>query len=164
MKTTHIIKILEQTDYSKLSVEDLIYIRNHTPDCQKCRQAVEAARITSALLKNTALSEAPKPSPYFQSKVLNAWREKENNANPPAFRRWWQASAALVFTMFLAVGGLILFTVLAQTNDRAANEKNSTGYNLYTADSIILNQKAPPDVTAEQAFEIIESSKLTQIK
>jgi predicted anti-sigma-YlaC factor YlaD len=146
-----------------LSQEDLATIRIHTQECPKCLQASLAAHLFSNLLRSVETSNPPLPSSFFQAKVLNAWREASQIKKPiAAFRRWWQASAALVFSMLLIVGGLVLFTLAARMETSAINQKPSSEYSLYTTDSVILNQKTPKDLTTEQAFEIIDDSKLTK--
>ena len=161
MKSNHIIRILDQQKFSELSAEALTIIENHNIDCAECLQAFTAAQISSVLLKST--SEINNVSPYFQAKVLNVWQEKQNsNKSVAALIRWWQASAALVLSMLLIVIILILFTVVAQTDNSVAVQKITSEYNLYSTDSIILNQKPPKYLTAEQAFEILDGTKLPQ--
>lgn len=162
MKSKHITQILDQQKFSDLSEEALANIQNHNLDCSECLQAFKAAQLSSVLLQsNTEVINAA--SPYFQAKVLNAWREKQNLRKPvAAFIRWWQASAALVLTMLMLVISLILFTVVAQTENSVAVQKKISEYNLYSTDSVILNQKPPKNLTTEQAFEILESTRLTQ--
>jgi len=160
MSTKHIIKILDEADVSTLSSEDIKRISAHTAVCQNCRSAFQAARISSVLLKNSVVNDSPAPMPFFQAKVLNAWREKQNLPQPiAAFRRWWQASAAMVCAMILMVGGLISFSIMMPDSNSFANQTAISNYNLYSADSIILNQKTPGDLTTEQAFEVLESSR-----
>jgi predicted anti-sigma-YlaC factor YlaD len=164
MNTKHITKILDRANYTELSDEELANIRIHTQKCPKCLQASLAAQISSNLLRSVEVTNAPPvPSPFFQAKVLNAWRETQQIKKPiAAFRRWWQASAALVFSMLLVVGGLVLYTLAARMETSAINQKSPSEYSLYSTESVILNQKTPKDLTTEQAFEIIDDSKLAQ--
>lgn len=164
MKTKHIIKILDRVNFAELSKEELATIQIHNNQCDECRQATAAARISSNLLKNAATTNSSAmPSAFFQAKVLNAWREAQQKKTPiAALVRWWQASAALVFSMLLLVSGLILFTLTAQSETSAVNQKSALEYNLYSTDSVILDQKMPGNLTTEQAFEIIDDYKLIQ--
>ncbi len=163
MKTTHISKILDRSNFSALSAEDSANIRDHAANCQTCSQALRAARISAALLQAEASAEAPVPNAFFQAKVLSAWRERQNIQKPLAgFRRWWQASAAMVFSMVLMVGGLVFVSFLMSDSNSVVKQTETSNYNLYSADSIILNQKMPKDLTTGQAFEVLESSKLIQ--
>jgi len=161
MKTKHIIKILDRTDLTTLSGEDLANIKVHAAGCQRCREAFQTARLSSVLLRISTDNNLPVPTPFFQSKVLNVWRERQNLQKPiAAFRRWWQASAALVFTMLLMVFGLISFSIMMPEANSFVNQNAVSNYNLYSADSIILNQKMSGDLTAGQALEVLENSKV----
>jgi hypothetical protein len=100
------------------------------------------------------------PSPFFQAKVINAWREKQNLRTPiETFRRWWQASAVPVFMMVLTVAILISLTVMAPQSNANDSTAELSNFNLYSTDAVILNQKAPRDLTTEQVFEVIYETK-----
>ncbi|MCY7375676.1 MAG: hypothetical protein LH472_06855 [Pyrinomonadaceae bacterium] len=160
MKSRHITKILDRTEFSRISAADSVEIAEHINDCQNCRAAFQAARISSILLKENSLAESLAPSPFFQMKVLNAWREKQIVQKPlAAFWRWWQASATLVLLMCLTVIGLMAITFAASNSETAANQKSSADGKLFSAETVILNQKPPHNLTTEQVFEVLDAGK-----
>ncbi|MGI8495806.1 MAG: hypothetical protein ACR2L1_10930, partial [Pyrinomonadaceae bacterium] len=75
MKSKHITKILDKAIFAELSEHDKEIISAHISDCADCRSAFEAAHLSSVLLKVGSDVSAPSPSPFFQARVMNAWRE-----------------------------------------------------------------------------------------
>src|SRR5215218_7269674 len=129
MKDRHILEILDGQKFAALDGEALKTVHAHTASCADCRQAFEAARLSAVLLNVRAEAPAHQPSAFFQSKVLNALREKQNLRKPmAAFRRWWQASYPLVCSMLFFVITLALLTVLAPKPETA---QAASTYNLY---------------------------------
>lgn len=162
MKDRHILEILDGKSFAELSNDELKNVRTHCAGCSDCRQAYEAARVSAVLLDARAAIPAVEPSAFFQSKVLNAIREKQNLRKPiAAFRRWWQASYALVCSMLFIVITLGALTFLAPKSN--ADQAVST-YNLYSTDSVILNQNPPRNITTEQALEVIYTERRDAVK
>ncbi|HEY8559074.1 MAG TPA: zf-HC2 domain-containing protein [Pyrinomonadaceae bacterium] len=163
MKDRHILEILDGQGYGELAAGELATVQAHAAVCPDCRRAFDAARISGALLAARAASSAPEPSAFFQSKVLQAIREKQNLRKPiAAFRRWWQASYPLVCSMLFIVVTLALLTALAPKpqNTQAA----ASTYNLYSTDSIILDQTQPRSITTEQALDVIYTERREAVK
>lgn len=158
MKSKHITELLDQKTFLELDAADLVKVHSHIEDCRSCEQSFRAAKFTASLLKTKASLAAPAPAPFFQSKVLNRLRESQNlqNLQSPieAFRRWWQASAAMVGFMVITVLFLIAASFVAPSAGDVEAQAG-TNFNLYTTDSIILNQKSPRDLTNEQVFQVI---------
>ena len=164
MKNKHITKILDKAAFAGLGETDKEIISAHISDCAECRSAFEAARLSSVLLKVISDVGAPEPSPFFQAKVMNAWRTRQiPRPNPiAAFRRWWQASAAPVFLILATMAVLISLTIFApQSGGGGADDSlaETSNFNLYSTENIVLNQKAPKDLTNEQVFQVIYSAK-----
>lgn len=157
MKDKHITEILDGGKFDDFSVAERKSIEDHSAECAECRQAFEAARLSSVLLKARAEVPAAEPSVYFQSKVLNAIRENQNIRRPvAAFWRWWQASYPLVCSMILIVLTLAALTAFAPKSE---TEEAVSSYNLYSTDSVILNQKPPRSLTTEQTLEVIYTER-----
>jgi len=155
MKSRHITEILDQTAFAELGAEDLTIINAHVKDCQNCQKAFEAARLSSVWLSTQAVLAPPAPSPFFQAKVLNAIRNKQNMVKPIAvFKRWWNASAALVFSMLMAVAFLIALTALAPA-DYDNTQAEISGFNPYSTEAVLFNQRPSRDLTTEQVFQVI---------
>lgn len=157
MKDRHITEILDAKAFGELGADELETVRAHAVDCASCERAVEAARLSSVFLAARAEIPAAQPSAFFQSKVLNAIREKQNIRRPvAAFWRWWQASYPLVGSMVLIVLTSAALTLFAP---KAETEEAISSYSLYSTDSIILNQKPSRNLTTEQALEVIYTER-----
>ena len=152
----HITEILDEKAFADFGGDELKNFQIHCAKCSECRQAFEAARVSAALLNVRAAIPAVAPPVFFQSKVLNAIREKQNLRKPlAALRRWWQVSYPLVCSMLFVVAILGILTFFAPKSN--VDEAVST-YNLYSTDSIILNQNSR-NLTTEQALEVIYNGR-----
>lgn len=113
MSQTHITHILDDKPVSALSENDLGAIRAHTVSCADCARAFEAARI-SALLLNERADDTRKGAldvnPFFQTRVLAAWREQQATAGVWNLRRLWNATGGLVSSMAATTAVLAALT------------------------------------------------------
>lgn len=161
MRNKHITKILDSKRFSELDKSELALISSHTAECPICERAFQAAQISAVLLKVRQESEVFTPSPFFQTKVMNALRERFEKTRQPvfAFRRWWQASYGLVFSMCLIVFTLVGLTVFAPSSNINDVQAEMSNYNLYSTENIILNQKNLRDLTPEQTLEVIYNER-----
>ncbi|MEO6589544.1 MAG: hypothetical protein ABIP06_09585 [Pyrinomonadaceae bacterium] len=164
MKKRHIKEILDRFDFSQIPEPDLPAIHSHITLCDDCRRSFRAAELTSSMLKKAAF-ETPVPSPFFQAKVLIAWREKQNLQKAAAgFRRWWQAIVAPVSVMVLTVFclvGVSVFAPVSESDDSQARQSNDY---LYTTEAVILNQKTGSDLTTEQVFRVLDAQRNGSVK
>ena len=164
MNKRHITEILDRFDFNRIPEPDLLEIGEHTAVCDDCRRSFQAAELTSRMLKKEA-AESPAPTAFFQAKVLNAWREKQNLPKPmAAFRRWWQATAAPVSIMVLTVIGLIGISVFAPISGTDDSQARQSSDYLYTTEAIILNQKPASDLTTEQIFRVLDAQRNGAVK
>ena len=156
MRSKHITKILDETAFKDLKAEQLGEINSHAANCAQCKSAFESARLSDALLKNFAPSEVFEPTPFFETRVLAALREKQLMSKPiAAFWRWWQASSAVVFLMLLSIGFLVVLTALAPQN-AAENQEQATALNDYSTEQVFFRaEDARDELTAGQALQII---------
>lgn len=161
MKNSHITKIIDQNNFANLSAKDLVIINAHIVTCRGCEQAFQAAHLSLILLRAQSNDNAPVPSPFFQARVLNALREKQNSIKAiGAFRRWWQASALMVGLMLMMVAGLAAITLRASlSNNFETPQAGISNFNLYSTDTVIFNQKLAPELTTEQVFQILDDTK-----
>ena len=152
MKSKHITKILNETAFKDLSRAEITEINAHAENCAGCRRAFQAARMSSALLENRA-AEVFEPSPFFETRVLAALREKQLVAKPiAAFWRWWKASSVVVFPILLVVITLMALTIFApqqQLHATAASDDFSTEQIIFQGNDF--NQT----LTTTQAMQII---------
>lgn len=159
MNRKHITEILDEKRFSELTKTDLNLINSHTAECSACNEAFQAARV-SAVLLSSHNTESFAPSAFFQSKVINALREKQTIQKPIlVFRRWWQASYGLVFAMFFVVLTLVGLTVFAPNSNANEVQAEVSNFNLYSTDNVIINQKQSRDLTSEQTLELIYNER-----
>lgn len=126
MKDKHITDILDSTPVAGLSEDDLQTIRAHVEKCAACSRSFEAARISALLIKERveeADDESRNANPFFQTRVLAAWREQQSTDRVPALRRLWNATGALVTTMTVTTAALavLTFVVPAETINQDAS-------------------------------------------
>ena len=142
MKEIHIIEILERSSFASLSESDHETIKSHTTACDGCARAYRAAMVADTLLKERVL-ETVEPSPFFHTRVMAAWRERQSE---PAWTRLWRAAGALASSMVAAVVLLaaLTFWIPAQTG------LETSASNVYSAEEIILDQG---EVSQEQASD-----------
>lgn len=150
MKQNHIIELLESGPLSSLTEDDVLAISTHVEDCSDCSQAYEAARISTLLIKERA-AEAMEPSPFFQTRVLAAWRERQANDNVPAFWRLWKTAGALVSSMALTTAVLAAVSFLAPGAGTGTSQNTTAGLSQYSAEAVVFNQdQSDEQMTDEQ--------------
>ncbi|MGI8467421.1 MAG: hypothetical protein ACR2N3_03115 [Pyrinomonadaceae bacterium] len=154
MKDQHILDILD----NGLSDANSALIQAHAARCEGCRRAINAARVSSVLFQTAAVFE---PSPFFQTKILNALQRERQNLKKPmaAFWRWWQASAVLVALMLMTVIGLISLTVFAPQANADETQAGMAIDNPYSTEAVLLNRKSRANLTTEQSLELIYNTK-----
>src|ERR1043165_8011327 len=144
MKDEHIIGMIENTPLSGLSESERALIRAHTRQCAQCLRAFEAAQISALLLRERA-AETIEPSPFFQTRVLAALRERQAAGEPNALRRLWNATGALVSSMAATVAALVILTVFAPgSQPTSAPQEMASTYSSYSAEEVLFDQNESP--------------------
>lgn len=144
MRDEHIISIIENAPLSSLSESELTNIRAHANQCADCRHALEAAQI-SALLLRERVAETVEPSPFFQTRVLAALRERQAAGETSALKRLWRASGALVSSMAATVAALAILTVFAPgSQPTPGTQEVASVYNSYSAEEVLFDQGDQP--------------------
>lgn len=149
MKDKHIIDVLDNSPIMSLSESQLSEIQGHVRDCGSCREAYEAARVSSIVLQSRAQATI-EPSPFFQTRVMAAWRERQAVESVPAMWRLWGSAKALVSTMAVTTAALaVLSFVMPATpaSDQAVSE--------LSAESVIMGQASDEQMSYEQVFATI---------
>ena len=140
MRDEHIISIIENAPLSSLSESEMASIRAHTDQCAECQRAYEAAQI-SALLLRERVAETIEPSPFFQTRVLAALRERQAAGETAALRRLWNATGALVSSMAATVAALAILTIFAPgSQPTPAPQEMASAYNSYSAEEVLFDQ------------------------
>lgn len=144
MKDEHIISMIENTPLSGLSESEMSNIRAHAAQCRECLRALEAAQISTLLLRER-VAETVEPSPFFQTRVLAALRERQAANETSALRRLWNATGALVSSMAATVAALAILTVFAPGSQPTTDTQEvASAYNSYSAEEVIFDQSELP--------------------
>ena len=144
MKDEHVISILESTPLATLDESDLSQVRAHASICGSCRKAYEAAEVSSLLLKARA-NETFEPSPFFQTRVLAALRERQAENQTWAWSRLWRTAGGLASSMVATVATLAILTFVVPGTQTAESQNPAPFANAYSAEAVVLDENAAPD-------------------
>lgn len=134
MNEKHIINLLESVPFAELREDDHRVMQAHARDCRDCEHAYQVAMVSSALLKEGA-GEVFEPSPFFQTRVMAAIREQQNE--PRGFVKLWRTAGALVSTL---ATGVAMLAVLSFVAPGTTSTGEATASNGYSAEEVILDQ------------------------
>jgi anti-sigma-K factor RskA len=148
MKDTHIIEVLDNASILSLSESDLNEVQAHVRDCVSCRDAYEAARLSAVILQNRAQATI-EPSPFFQTRVMAAWREQQAVESVPAMWRLWSSAKALVSTMAVATAALAVLSFVSPATPAVDQTASAL-----SAESVIMGQSSD-EMTYEQVLSTI---------
>jgi anti-sigma factor RsiW len=146
MRDEHIMSIIESAPLKDLSESDRARIRAHTASCPECLRAFEAAQISALLLRERAAVEV-EPSPFFQTRVLAALRERQAANESFSFKRLWKATGALVSSMAATVAALVVLTIFAPGSQPTVGPQQQQAYssNAYSAEQVIFDRAELPE-------------------
>ena len=136
----HITDIFDNTPFAELTESDLSTISAHAANCGECADAFAAARISSMLLRervSLAADNTANANPFFQTRVLAAWREQQAGA-AWSLRRLWNATGAIVASMAATTAALAVLMFVAP----AANttDQQTAALVPYSAETVVLEQ------------------------
>lgn len=156
MKDEHIINLLEANKLKDLSDAEFRRVENHAAECAECRREYEAAKVSSLFLRTRA-AQTLEPPPFFEARVMNAWRAQQAALKPVAdrLRQMWQDAKILVSGLAASVAMLLILTfVVPQTSDTTQLQASPADY--YSAESVVFDlPEAPADFTDAQLFQAI---------
>ena len=151
--------MLEGAPFGSLSEGDLAAVRAHADRCDDCRRAFDAARVSSLLLhEHAAAATAVEPSPFFQTRVLAALRERQAAGESWSLARLWKSAGALVASMAASVALLAALTFVAPTAPPAGEGPEVAGLsNPYSAEDVLLADDgfADEELNDSQVFTAI---------
>src|ERR1043166_9896353 len=151
MKVEHIIEILDSAPLKSLSAEQLKIVQTHVRDCTSCESAYEAARVSSLVIKERA-QNTMEPSPFFQTKVMAAWRERQALENIPVLSRLWKSAGALVSSMAVTTAALAALSFVIPAPISTSAEETATAY---SAESVLLGQSSDDQMSYDQVLSTI---------
>jgi hypothetical protein len=151
MKVEHIIEILDSMSLKNLSAEQLKIVQIHIRDCISCERAYQAAKVSSRLIKERAQTSQG-PSPFFQTKVMAAWRERQALENTPVLSRLWKSAGALVSSMAVTTAALAALSFVIPTPISTSADETATAY---SAESVLLGQSADDQMSYDQVLSTI---------
>jgi hypothetical protein len=155
MKDKHIIEILEKGPLASLTESEVRMISTHAEICADCSHAYEAARIATLLIHERA-TETMEPSPFFQTRVLAAWRDQQANNNIPAFSRLWKTAGALVSSMALTTAALAALSFLAPGAGTGTSQNTAADLSPYSDEAVVFSQAQSDDpMTDDQVLSAI---------
>jgi hypothetical protein len=159
MRDQHIKKMLEAAPLASLGKAELAALRAHAEGCAECRSALEAAQVSELMLKARA-AETFEPSPFFQTRVLAALRERRAAEEGWTLARLWKSAGLLVSSMAATVAALVVLTFVAPQGETNAQEIASGG-TPYTAETLLLEEGAAGDehMTYEQVLSTLYESE-----
>lgn len=149
MKDKHIIDVLDNRPILNLLESELSEIQVHVRECVSCREAYEAARMSAIVLQSRAQATI-EPSPFFQTRVMAAWREQQAEESVPAMWRLWSSAKALVSTMAVTTAALAVLSFVMPSmpaSDQAVS--------YLSADSVIMGQASDEQMSYEQVLATI---------
>jgi hypothetical protein len=158
MNNGHIIKLIESKPWSEMTDSDLATARAHISVCESCSQAWQAARISALLLKERA-AQTFAPTPFFETRVLAALREQQNEQW--TWARMWRATGALASSMVATVAAIAVLTFVmpASPGDSVSADLTSAN-NTYSAEEVILNEGT---VAGNQNDQLSDAQVLTTL-
>jgi hypothetical protein len=150
MNGEHITQVLDNMALSTLSPSELAAMRAHARNCTPCGRALAAAQVSAVMIKERAQA-AVEPSPFFQTRVMAAWREQQATESVPALVRLWRSSRALVSSMALATVALGALSFMVSAPATTALDQTASAY---SAESVIL-QDSDDQLSYDQVLNAI---------
>ena len=157
MRDNHITDILDNRPFGELSDSELRTIRAHTANCGECANAFAAAQLSSLLVReriSEAAENAASANPFFQTRVLAAWREQQASCSAWSFRRIWNASGAIIASMAATTAALAVLTFVVPSTE--ATDQSTAALVPYSAETVVLDQDQNDNqLTNDQAINAI---------
>ena len=149
MKDKHITEILDNASIANLSEFELNEVQIHVKDCESCRDAYEAARLSALMIKSRT-QVTIEPSPFFQTRVMAALREQQAVDSVPAMFRLWKSARALVSSMAVTTAALAVLSFVLPGPAVADDQTVSA----YSVESVIMEQGSD-ELSYEQVLSAI---------
>ncbi|HYX28836.1 MAG TPA: hypothetical protein VE863_09725 [Pyrinomonadaceae bacterium] len=156
MNQNHITNILDNTPFANLTGTELNTIRAHAASCRECADAFEAAQLASLLLHERtaeAAEQTVSANPFFQTRVLAAWREQQSSVGSSNLRRLWNATGAIVASMAATTAALAVLMFAAPATN--STDQQTAVLVPYSAETVVLEQNDNNQLTNDQVISAI---------
>ncbi len=158
MKNEHIIDLLEERPVLSLDEGERAILEKHTAVCSDCLRAYRAAMVSAEMLQARA-DESIEPSPFFNTRVMAALRERQPD-EAGTFAAMWKAARGLVASMVVAVA-ILLGLTLWMGGASALPTETAESENIYSAEWVILeNGDSSDDLTDSQVMTTLYESAI----
>jgi anti-sigma-K factor RskA len=144
MKDKHIIDILARGPLSALTRSELEEIQAHAGPCESCGRALAAARVSAAMLQERAREEF-EPSPFFQTRVMAALRDRQAANETWAWSRLWRSAGGLASSMLATVAALVVLTFAVPVSQTPDTNSSVMAVNAYSTEAVVLDENAAAD-------------------
>ena len=151
MKDKHIIEVLDNASIASLSESELSEVQAHVRECVSCRGAYEASRLSAIVLQSRAQAMI-EPSPFFQTRVMAAWRERQAEESVPAMWRLWNSAKAVVSSMAVTTAALAVLSFVIPGSSPPAVDQTASAL---SAESVIMGQASDDQMSYEQVLSTI---------
>jgi hypothetical protein len=156
MNDTHITELLDNAPLASLSEAELQTIQAHSVECRDCAQAFAAAQLAAILLQertSEAAERALNANPFFQTRVLAAWREQQSAGGAWSLRRLWNTTGALVASMAATTAMLAVFAFAAPSE---TTNQVQAAVVPYSAESVVFDQEQNDNqITNDQVIRAV---------
>lgn len=151
MKDKCIITLIEEKRFAGLSDDELVVIRVHIAECVNCHDAFQAAQMAAELLRERTAAEF-EPSPFFTTRVMANWRERQATNDMWAWSKLWRSAGALASSMLAAVAMLAVLTFVIPGSE-VGSPVSSAG--VYSAEEVLLGQSLAEEDSDVQLLSTI---------
>ena len=145
MKQSHIITIIEQRCIGQLCQAEIAEIEIHVADCADCRRVYRAAQVSDRLVRARA-AETIEASPFFNTRVMAALRERQLSPELPALLRMWKAAGSLVSAMAAVVVILLALTIFGgNAEPQLQSGEMASSQSIYSPEYVVFEQAEGAD-------------------
>ncbi|MEO6392907.1 MAG: hypothetical protein ABIP75_13750 [Pyrinomonadaceae bacterium] len=155
MSEQHIIERLESGPLAQFNESELAQVAAHVSGCESCRQAYLVAQTAEELLRTRA-ADLVQPPPFFQTRVLAAWRERQAANEVWSFGRLWRTAGAVFSSMAATVAVLAALTFALPATSNTTNSPALAQSSAYSAEDVIFSpDESDSTVSDEQVVTTI---------
>ena len=149
MSEQHIIERLENGPLAQFSKSELARVEAHVSGCESCRQAYVVARTAEDLLRTRAADLMP-PPPFFQTRVMAAWRERQAASDVWSFGRLWRTAGAVFSSMAATVAVLAALTFALPPPPATSNGSALAQSSTYSAEDVIFSPDGSDSTVSDE--------------